>query len=50
MDGMDLVFAEEEYVDGKLDKVYIYIYPSKHETFTQCWFNVGLLSKTMGQH
>ena len=24
--------------------------PSKHEVFTQCYFNVGPASKTVGQH
>ena len=24
--------------------------PSKHETLTQCWFNVGLAEQTVGQH
>ena len=23
---------------------------SKHETFTQCWYNVGSASQTLGQH
>ena len=28
----------------------IHRYPSKHETFNQCWLSVGPASKTMGQH
>ena len=24
--------------------------PTNHETLTQCWINVGLMSKTVAQH
>ena len=30
--------------------IYISTAPSKHETLTRCWFNVGPASQTLAQH